>query len=71
MSMQNVWGVKEVALWYCASSEYPIQPHSIIANNRFFMIDESFFNLTIVMWYQNGKEVLERYVQYIRPGAHH
>ena len=32
------------------------------------MIDESFFfNLTIVMWYQNGKEALELYVQYIRP----
>ena len=40
--------------------------------NIFFIIDFSclmraFFNLTIVMWYQNGKEVLELYVQYIRP----
>ena len=32
------------------------------------MFDERFFsNLTIVMWYQNGKEGLELYVQYSRP----
>ena len=28
---------------------------------------ELFFNLTIVLWYQNGKEVLELYLEYIRP----
>ena len=39
--------------------------------NIFFIIDFSclmraFLNLTIVMWYQNGKEVLGLYVQCIR-----
>ena len=40
--------------------------------NIFFIIDFSrltravFQSLTIAMWYQNGKEVLELYVQYIR-----